>query len=59
MTDQELALQALNEAQRVLEKYLQPRPHTNQRRRFDWSVEVLGRPDLVVAAGQLQQRSSR
>jgi hypothetical protein len=58
MTDQELALQAVSEAQRILEKYLQPRPQNNERRNLDRLVEVLERPDLVVAVGRLQQRSS-
>ena len=31
MTDQQLALQAVSEAQRILEKYLQPRPNDNER----------------------------
>jgi hypothetical protein len=55
MTDQELALKAVSEAYRVLEK---PRPHANEWLIFDELVEALERPDLVVAAGRLQQRSS-
>jgi hypothetical protein len=51
MTDQQLALQAVSEAQRILEEYLQPRPQSQL-------VEVLERPDLVVAVSRLQQRSS-
>jgi hypothetical protein len=58
MTDQELALQAVSEAQRILEVYLQPRPQNNERRILDRLVEVLERPDLVIAVGRLQQRSS-
>jgi hypothetical protein len=58
MTDQELALQAVGEAQRILEAYLQPRPQNNERRILDRLVEVLERPDLVIAVGRLQQRSS-
>ncbi len=58
MTDQQLALRAVSEAQRILEEYLQPRPHTNERRILDQLVEVLERPDLIVAVGRLQQRSS-
>ena len=58
MTDQELALQAVSEAQRILEVYLQPLPHNNERRILDRLVEVLERPDLVIAVGRLQQRSS-
>lgn len=55
MTDQQLVLQALNEAQRLLEEYLEPRPHNNERI-LDELVEVLERPDLVVAVSRLQQR---
>ena len=58
MTDQELALQAVSEAQRILEEYLQPLPQNSERRILDLLVEVLERPDLVVAVGRLQQRSS-
>jgi hypothetical protein len=58
MTDQQLALQAVSEAQRILEEYLQPRPQNSERRILDQLVEVLERPDLVVAVGRLQQRSS-
>ena len=56
MTDQQLALQAVVEAQRILEEYLQPRPH-NHERILDKLVEVLERPDLVVAVGRFRQRS--
>jgi hypothetical protein len=55
MTDQQLVIQAVNEAQRLLEEYLEPRPHNNERI-LDELVEVLERPDLVVAVSRLQQR---
>jgi hypothetical protein len=55
MTDQQLALQAVSEAQRILEEYLQPRPQNNERI-LDKLVEILERPDLVVAVSRLQQR---
>jgi hypothetical protein len=55
MTDQQLVLQAVNEAQRLLEEYLEPRPH-NDERILDELVEVLERPDLIVAVSRLQQR---
>jgi hypothetical protein len=58
MTDQQLALQAVSEAQRILEEYLQHRPQNNEWRILDQLVEILEQPDLVVAAGRLQQRSS-
>lgn len=56
MTDQQLALQAISEAQLILEEYLQPRPQDNARI-LDKLVEVLERPDLIVAISRLQQRS--
>jgi len=55
MTDQQLALQAVSEAQRILEEYLQPRPQNNERT-LDKLIEVLERPELVVAVHRLQQR---
>ena len=57
MTDQQLALQAINEAQLILEEYLRPRPQNNERI-LDKLVEVLERPDLVVAVSRLQQQSN-
>ena len=57
MTDQQLALHAISEAQLLLEEYLQPRSQNNERI-LDKLVEVLERPDLVVAVTRLQQRSS-
>jgi 5-methylcytosine-specific restriction endonuclease McrBC regulatory subunit McrC len=54
MTDEQLALQAVSEAQRILEEYLEPRPHNNERI-LDRLVEVLERPDLVVAVDRLQR----
>ena len=57
MTDQHLALQAINEAQLILEEYLRPRPQNNERI-LDRLVEVLERPDLVVAVSRLQRQSS-
>ena len=57
MTDQQLALHAISEAQLLLEEYLQPRSQNNERI-LDKLVEVLERPDLVVAVSRLQQQSS-
>ena len=57
MTDQLLVLQAVNEAQRILEEYLEPRPQNNERILAEL-VEVLERPDLLVAVSRLQQRNS-
>lgn len=57
MTDQQLALEAINEAQLILEDYLRPRPQNNELI-LEKLVEVLERPDLVVAVSRLQQQSS-
>ena len=57
MTDQQLTLQAINEAQLILEEYLRPQPQDNERI-LDKLVEVLERPDLVVAVSRLQRQSS-
>jgi hypothetical protein len=56
MNDQQLALQAVSEAQRILEEYLLPRPQNNERI-LDKLLEVLERPDLVLAVNRLQQRT--
>jgi hypothetical protein len=56
MTDQQLALQAVSDAQRILKEYLQPRPNDSERI-LDRLVEVLERPDLMVAVSRMQQRS--
>ena len=56
MTDQQLAIQAVSDAQRILEEYLEHRPHNNERI-LDRLVEVLGRPDLLVAVDRLQRCS--
>ena len=57
MTDQQLTLQAISEAQLILEEYLRPRPQDNERI-LDKLVEVLERPGLVVAVSRLQQQSN-
>ena len=56
MTDQQLAVQAISEAQLILEEYLRPRPQ-NDERILDKLVEVLERPDLIVAVSRLQQQN--
>jgi hypothetical protein len=56
MTDQELTLHAVSNAQRIIEEYLQPRPH-NHERLLDRLLEVLDRNDLVAAVGRLQRDS--
>lgn len=57
MTDQQVALQAVSDAQRILEEYLEPRPHNDQRI-LDRLVEVLERPEVVVAVDRLQRANS-
>jgi hypothetical protein len=54
MTDQQLALKAMSDAQRILEEYLEPRPHNNERI-LEKLVDVLERPDVLVAVGRLQR----
>jgi len=55
MTDQQIALQAVSEAQRILEEYLEPRPRNNERIILDRLVEVLERPDLLVAINRMRR----
>jgi hypothetical protein len=55
MTDQQLAVQAMTAAQRILEEYLEPRPRNNERVILDRLVEVLERPELTVAIDRLQR----
>ena len=54
MTDQQLAFQAINDAQLILEEYLRPWPQNNERI-LEKLVEVFERPDMVVALTRLQQ----
>ena len=53
MTDEQLALQAVSDAQQLLE-YLEPRPRNNERVILDKLVEVLERPDLLVAVTRMR-----
>ncbi|MCA1454036.1 hypothetical protein I6F35_12520 [Bradyrhizobium sp. BRP22] len=55
MTDEQLALQAVRDAQGILEEYLQPRPRNNERVILDRLVEVLERPELLVAVNRMQR----
>jgi phage gp36-like protein len=57
MTDEQLAFQAVTDAQRILEEYLEPRPRNNERIILDKLVEVLERPDLLVAINRMQRAS--
>jgi hypothetical protein len=55
MTDEQLAIQAVSDAQRILEEYLEPRPRSNERLILDQLVEVLDRPELLVAVTRMQR----
>ena len=59
MTDQQLTLEAMSAAQRIVEEYLQPRPHnarTNEHL-LDRLVEVFEQPSIIVAVDRLQRSS--
>jgi hypothetical protein len=58
MTDQQLAIQAMSDAQRILEEYLEPKPR-NPEQLLDRLVEVLERPEIVVAVDRLQRENGR
>ena len=57
-TDQQITIQAMTAAQRILEEYLEPRPH-NHEGLLDRLVEILESPDLVVAVDRLQRGVGR
>jgi hypothetical protein len=57
MTDKELTLEAVSKAQRILEEYLEPKPHDNERL-LTMLVDVLERPDVLVAVGRLQRANT-
>jgi hypothetical protein len=57
MTDEQLAFQAVADAQRILEEYLEPRPRNNERMILDKLVEILERPGLLVAINRMQRAS--
>jgi hypothetical protein len=52
MTDKELMLRAVRNAQRILEEFLEPRPHDNERL-LSRLVEVLDRNEVVAAVDRL------
>jgi hypothetical protein len=54
MTDQQTTLRAVSNALRVLEEYLEPRPHDNERL-LNRLVEVLDRNEVVTALSRLEQ----
>jgi hypothetical protein len=53
MTDQQTMLRAVSNAQRILEEYLEPRPHDNERL-LNRLIEVLDRNEVVIALRRLQ-----
>jgi hypothetical protein len=53
MTDQELTLEAVSKAQRILEEFLEPRPQDVERL-LSRLVEVLDRNDVVAAISRLR-----
>jgi hypothetical protein len=59
MSDQELAVQAISEAQSILEEYLEPRGHQDHAGLLDRLVEVLEKPSVLVAVNRLQRRAGR
>ncbi len=54
MSDQKLAVQAITEAQRILEEYLEPKHHDNETL-LDRLVEVLERPSVLAAIDRLRR----
>jgi len=58
MTDQQITLKAMSDAHRILENYLEPRSHNDQRI-LERLVEVLERPDVVVAVDRLPRANGR
>ena len=56
MTDLEFALQAVSKAQRIIEEYLEPRPHDHERL-LDRLLEILDQNDVVAAVSRLQRSS--
>jgi len=47
----------MSDAHRIVEEYLEPRPHNDQRI-LERLVEILERPDVVVAVDRLQRANS-
>ena len=54
MSDHDLAVQAISEAQSILEEYLEPKHHDHEKL-LDRLVEVLERPPLLVAVDRLRR----
>lgn len=55
MGDHALAVEAVTEAQRILEEYLEPRYHDLENL-LDRLVEVLERPSVLLAVDRLRRR---
>ena len=53
LSDQQTMLRAVSNAQRILEEYLEPRPHDNERL-LNRLVEALDRNEVVAALRRLQ-----
>jgi hypothetical protein len=53
MTDQQTVLRAVSNAHRILEEYLEPKPHDNERL-LNRLVEALDRNEVVTALRRLQ-----
>jgi hypothetical protein len=54
MSDHELAIRAISEAQSILEEYLEPKQHDPEKL-LDRLVEVLKRPSLIAAVDRLRR----
>ena len=53
MTDQQTVLRAVSNAHRILEEYLEPKPHDNERL-LNRLIEALDRNEVVTALRRLQ-----
>lgn len=53
MTDQQTMLRAVSNAHRILEEYLEPKPHDNERL-LNRLVEALDRNEVVTVLRRLQ-----
>jgi hypothetical protein len=53
LSDQQTMLRAVSNAQRILEEYLEPRPHDSERL-LNRLVEALDRNEVVTALRRLQ-----
>jgi hypothetical protein len=58
MSDHELAIRAIGEAQSILEEYLEPKHHDPEKL-LDRLVEVLERPSLIAAVDRLRRGTVR